>query len=217
MTDSSYTHILAIVDRSGSMSWNRADKEMAAALNTYFREQGEVEGKCLVDYVQFDNTSELLYHDKEVAVAEAFIIPRGSTALLDAIGKAVTDLGRKLARLPEALRPGQVQVVIVTDGEENASRIWNADKVKKLITDQTDKYKWDFVFLGANIDAVNVADTYGIPYSNAMEFDLSAGGIASGTVTASSMALANYTTTYRGGNKGTFTDDDRDKAMNGTS
>lgn len=214
MTDSSYTHILAVVDRSGSMGWNGVNKEMENALNEYFRGQSEVEGKCLVDYVQFDNTAELLYHDVEVGKAEATIRPRGGTALLDAIGKSVIDLGKKLKRLPEALRPARVQVVIVTDGAENASHTYSSDDVKTLIAKQTDIYDWDFVFLGANIDAVQTGEMFGINPNKALNFNIHSGEAILNT----SSVLNNYTTTYRGAGAAAanFSDDDRNQTMVGS-
>lgn len=213
MTDSTYTHILAIVDRSGSMGWNGVNKEMENALNVYFREQAELDGKCLVDYVQFDNTSELLYHDVEVGRAEATISPRGGTALIDAIGKSVIDLGKKLARLPEALRPARVQVVIVTDGAENASTKYSSEDVKHLIQKQTDIYDWDFVFLGANIDAVNTAATFGIDRNKALDFNIYSGEAVLNT----SNVLNAYTTNYRvaGAAAASFSEDDRTQATVG--
>ncbi len=210
MTNPNLTHLLVIVDRSGSMSWNNADKEMAKALNDYFKTQSEVEGECLVDYWQFDNVPEKVFTDKPVSLSEAVIEPRYSTALLDAIGIAGTEFGKKLASKREEDRPGTVQVVIVTDGGENSSRTWNSDNTKKFITDQTNKYGWDFVFLGANIDAVNVAGNIGIIRDNAIQFDIN-NPVAVG---AASAALSSYTTTYRGtGKGGNFTESDRAATM----
>lgn len=213
MTDSNYTHILAVVDRSGSMGWKGVDREMEGALNGYFRGQSEVDGKCLVDYVQFDNTSELLYHDVEVGRAEATINPRGGTALIDAIAKSTLDLVKKLERLPEALRPGRVQVVIVTDGQENSSTKYSSEDVKHLIKKQTEIYDWDFVFLGANIDAVNTAATFGIDRNKALDFNIYSGEAILNT----SSVLNNYTTSYRGGGtqNANFSKGDRESTMVG--
>lgn len=182
---------------------------MTDALNEFFNGQAAVEGKCLVDYVQFDTQYEVVYNDKPVAGAEAVIQPRGGTALLDAIGKGTTDLGNKLAALPEAHRPGKVLVVVVTDGYENSSREWQADTVKALITEQQDVWKWDYVFLGANIDAVAVGDLYGFKADKAMTFNIHSGEY----VMATSQALNAYATTYRGGGAAAFSDEDRKKAV----
>ena len=209
MTDSNYTQILVIADRSGSMSWQNAHIEMQNALNEYFKAQAKVEGKCLVDYVQFDSTYELVYEDKPVDAAKAIIEPRSSTALLDAVGRGTTELGLKLKALPEAHRPGKVQVVIVTDGGENASREWTYEQVKALVELQTEKYNWDFVFLGANIDAPTVGAAFGIQHDKAMTFDI----YDQQSLGATSASLSNYSTTYRGGGKAAFSDEDRKKAV----
>jgi hypothetical protein len=170
LTDSNYTHLLVIVDRSGSMFSVASD--MRGALDSLFAEQAKVEGKCLVDYVQFDNTYEVVFTDKEVADAKAQLDPRGSTALLDAIGKASTDLGKKLKEKPESERPGLVQVVIVTDGYENASTEWDAAGVKQLIKQQEETYNWDYIFLGANLDAVAVGGTFGVKGGKSLTYNV---------------------------------------------
>lgn len=208
MTDANYTHILAIVDRSGSMAAGNANVEMASALNEYFKSQSELDGKCLVDYVQFDSHYEVVFADTEAAEAVAVIQPRGATAMLDAIGKGVVDLGRKLKALPEVHRPGKVQVVIVTDGYENASHKWNYDSIKTLVEKQTNDYNWDFVFLGANIDAPAVGAQFGIQNDKAMTFNI-ADSAAVGATTAS---LSAYSTVYRGGGNAKFSDEDRKAA-----
>jgi hypothetical protein len=209
ITDSSYTHILAIVDRSGSMAMNYANVEMTRALNDYFTEQAKVEGKCLVDYVQFDTEYEKVFEDTDVEKANAVITPRGGTALLDAVGRGSVELGEKLAALPEVHRPGKVQVVIVTDGGENSSREWTYDRLKTLIETQTNKYDWDFVFLGANIDAPTVGAQFGINPNKAITFDI----YNSQAVGATSASLSAYTTTYRGGGAASFSDEDRKAAV----
>lgn len=204
MTDSNYTHILAIVDRSGSMS--RCYKQMQEALNEFFAGQALVEGKCLVDYVQFDNVYEKVFEDSPVADARAVIHPRNATALLDAIGRGATELGRKLKNLSEVHRPGKVLVVVVTDGHENASREWSADKVRELVRQQEDQYNWEFLFLGANIDAVAVGNDYGFKFDNTLTFDTSN---ASATMDSVSVYASNYRTV----GSAAFSAEDREKAV----
>jgi len=97
-------------------------------------------------------------------------VPRGNTALLDAIGRTITTLGETYAAMPENERPERVIVVIQTDGEENASKEYAADAIKAMITEQTSKYSWEFLFLGANIVAFAMADSIGIVRSKAMTF-----------------------------------------------
>ena len=203
MTDNNYTHILAIVDRSGSM--NSCATDMVGALNQFFDEQSQLEGKCLVDYVQFDDRYEKVFSDTNIEDARASIHPRGMTALIDAIGRGTVELGTKFKRLSEAKRPGKVLVVVVTDGHENASKEYTAATVKEMITEQQDKWNWDYVFLGANIDAVAVGDLYGFKADKAMTFNTqNAGNTMS--------SLSGYTTAYRSGALAAFSDEDREKA-----
>jgi hypothetical protein len=203
LTDSNYTHILAIVDRSGSM--RSSVPVMSSALNEFFENQAEVEGKCLVDYVQFGSIYEKTYSDRPVAEAKAEFHIEGMTALLDAIGRGTTELGTKLAALPKVHRPGKVQVVIVTDGHENSSREWTSSAVKELIAEQENKYGWNFVFLGANIDAVAVGATFGLERGQTLTYDIG----SADAVMATSASLSNYTRSYRGGEKAAFSDSDR--------
>ena len=209
MTDSNYTHILAIVDRSGSMSWGGVAKEMTHALDKYFEGQAEVEGKCLVDYVQFDTVYEKVFEDTPVVEAKAVIQPRGGTALLDAIGRGTVELGTKLKRLPEHARPGTVLVVVVTDGQENSSVEYSAEKVKALINKQEDKYSWEYFFLGANIDAVATGDQFGFKRGNTLTFDINNAQAVSATM--DSLAVSNAT--YRSGGTYAFSDEEREAAV----
>ncbi|MCX6484764.1 MAG: VWA domain-containing protein, partial [Mycobacterium sp.] len=98
-------------------------------------------------------------------------VPRGRTALLDSAGVFITEVGERLAALPSDQRPGQVICLIMTDGMENASRRWTWDAVKKLITEQREVYGWKFIFLGADIDAVEVGERMGVDPRYAMTFD----------------------------------------------
>lgn len=204
MTDSNYTHLLAIVDRSGSMM--SCDTEMRNALNTLFAEQAKLDGKCLVDYFQFDNMFETVFQDVDVANAKAVLEPRGSTALLDAIGIAVTQFGKKLADKHEDERPGKVIVAVITDGYENASQEWRADKVRELVRQQEEKYGWDFTFLGANIDAEQVGTMYGFQRDKSLTFSTANTGH---TVSM----LSTYVGATRGGANVTYSDEDRRKAV----
>jgi hypothetical protein len=163
---------------------------MRAALDTFFQDQAKEEGVALVDYVQFDNSIETVFTDRKVSEAEAVLQPRGSTALLDAVGKSVVELGEKLAGKDEDKRPGLVQVVVVTDGYENASQDWNATKIRDLIKSQTDKYNWDFVFLGANMDAQQVGASFGFDRDKSLTYNTNNTG-------AMSSSLSSYTSNTR--------------------
>jgi hypothetical protein len=102
---------------------------------------------------------------------------RGSTALLDTVGKTINDVGKRLNEMPEAQRPGKVIFVITTDGLENASKEYSYDQVQKMITHQSEKYQWEFVFMGANIDAVKEGSKLGIKAACSLNFVASSRGI----------------------------------------
>lgn len=216
MTDPNKALIAVVVDRSGSMSSCRTD--MQGGFDAFIKAQRELPGECRVTLVQFDNFYEVVYVDKPIADVPPLVLsPRGSTALLDAIGRTVTEVGERLDKLPEDQRPGSVEVVIITDGEENASREWQPDTVRELLKRQQEVYSWRITFLGANIDAVATAADYGIPVASAMTFDTHH---TVGTYTMASAASANF----RGArSKGVaygaamaasaFDDSDRKKAM----
>ena len=180
-------------------------KDMIGGLDEFFKSQAALDGKCLVDYVQFDTVYEKVFEDTLVADAKAVLEPRGGTALLDAIGKGATELGEKLRALPEAHRPGLVQVVVVTDGYENSSREWTTEAVKSLIKQQEENYQWDFVFLGANMDAVAVGQSFGFKADKSLTYD-------TGNVYAASATMSEYTTRSRltGAASNAFTSEERD-------
>lgn len=205
MTDPNYTHIAVVLDRSGSMQSIRSDME--GALNKFFKDQAEVEGKCMVDLYTFDDVYETEFTNLPVGYAKATIEPRGMTALLDAMGKTIVGLGTKFRTMQEKNRPGKVLVVVVSDGLENASREHTNDSVKKLIKQQEEKYNWNFVFMGTKFDAVAVGRDYGFKGGSTIEFDPTGE-----TIAVASAALSNYTTTYRGGGSAEFTDEDRENA-----
>jgi len=201
LTDKNYTHLLTIVDRSGSMF--PVAEDMRGALDSFFAEQAKLEGRALVDYVQFDHNYELVFEDKEVGEAKAQLTPAGSTALLDAVGKAVTDLGKKLAAKPEDERPGTVMVIVVTDGYENSSTEWKPQDVRDLIKQQEDKYNWQFTFLGANMDAVAVGANFGFRAETSLTYD-------TGNTYAMASSLHAHTTRTRVGDFSGYTQDERD-------
>lgn len=166
------TELVFILDRSGSMSG--LEKDTIGGFNSMIEKQRRQDGECYVSTVLFDNVSEVL-HDRvklsEVKpMAEDDYTVRGCTALIDAIGGAIHHIGNvhKYAR-PEDV-PEHTLFVITTDGMENASRRYSSEQVKTMIKRQKDKYGWEFLFIGANIDAVETAARYGIDEDRAVNY-----------------------------------------------
>lgn len=169
MTNPNYTDISVLLDRSGSMHAIKTDTEGGFA--AFIDEQKKTPGRCQVTLAQFDDQYEVVYSDQPLAAVPALDLrPRGSTALLDAIGRLVSSTGERLAALPEGDRPGSVIVVIMTDGLENASREFTGPAVKSLIAEQSEKYGWTFVYLGANQDAIAVGESLGVNRDRAMTY-----------------------------------------------
>jgi uncharacterized protein YegL len=161
MTDPHLRHIAIVLDRSGSMQTIKADTE--GGLAAFLAAQREAPGTTTVSLYQFDHACETVYEYLSLDTIPVFALqPRGRTALLDAIGETITALGADLASHAEAERPGEVIVVILTDGQENASRKYTQEAIKALITQQQDIYSWKFVFLGADQDAFAAAGEIGI-------------------------------------------------------
>lgn len=170
MTDSSKTLIAALLDRSGSMSTSIQSTE--DGWRELLNGQRAIPGQCQVTLAQFDTEYEVLYPPTDIATVPDFhLAPRGGTALLDAAGRFITEVGETLSVLPEAERPGHVICLIMTDGMENSSRAWSWEAVKELITQQREVYAWEFIFLGADIDAVDVGRRMGVDERYAMTFD----------------------------------------------
>ena len=170
------TEIVFILDRSGSM--HMLEKDTIGGFNAFLESQKKVEGKALMTTVLFDDQYELLYSGRNIQEVKALTareyFTRGSTALLDAIGKTITDVGQRLKETPEDQRPSKVLFMITTDGYENASRKYTYKAINDLITQQREKYSWEFIFMGANIDAAQEAVNLGIDPRNARRFDGSA-------------------------------------------
>ena len=166
------TEIVFILDRSGSMSGLESDT--IGGFNSMIERQKSAEGEALISTVLFDNLSEVIHdrvrvQDIKPMTREDYTV-RGCTALLDAIGGAIQHIGNihKYARNEDV--PEHTLFVITTDGMENASRRYDSEKVKKMIEHQKEKYGWEFLFLGANIDAVETARHFGISEDRAVNY-----------------------------------------------
>ena len=166
------TELVMILDRSGSMGGLESDT--IGGYNSMLKKQGETEGEVLVSTMLFDDRSEVLFDrvpleelpqmtDKEYYV-------RGCTALLDAVGGAIRHIGNVHKYAREEDRPEKTIFVITTDGLENASREYSYERVKRMVERQKEKYGWEFLFLGANIDAIETAGKFGISADRAANY-----------------------------------------------
>ena len=145
-----------VLDRSGSMKKSAA--EAIGGFNRVVEDQKKSPGTTLLTLAQFDDEYELIHDALDVQKVEALTdktyVPRGWTALLDAMGRTIVSIGEKLAALPEEQRPAKVTIVTITDGEENASKEYTHAQIKDMIKQQENIYSWEFVFLGSEPKAV---------------------------------------------------------------
>ena len=153
------TEIVMVIDRSGSMQPIVKDAE--GGVNSFIEEHRK-DGDVILTLCQFNSSYEFVYDAVPIqAVGKFELRPSGTTALFDALGSSIDRTGERLSVMPEKDRPGLVIFVIVTDGMENSSREYTADKIKEMIDHQTCVYNWQFVYLGANQDAFAVASALG--------------------------------------------------------
>ncbi len=167
------TEIVFILDRSGSMSGLEADT--IGGYNSLIEKQKKEEGEAIVSTVLFDDTQEVLHDrvdlEKMKPITDKEYYVRGCTALLDAVGGAIHHIGNVHKYAREEDRPEKTLFIITTDGMENSSRRYTYDKVKKMVERQKSKYGWEFLFLGANIDAIEVAGRFGIGADRAVNYE----------------------------------------------
>ena len=170
------TEIAFILDRSGSMQ--SMIEPAITGFNRLLREQQQEPGNARFSLILFDDRYEVpcqsLPISEVVELDSATFVPRGSTALLDAIGRTIDELGARLAATPEADRPCQVIVAILTDGEENASHLFTWGQISTRIRHQTETYGWRFLFLGANQDAIATAGRISIQAADSADFAMEA-------------------------------------------
>jgi uncharacterized protein YegL len=204
VTDSGYRHIALIIDRSGSMEPVRHDTE--GGIKTFIEDQRKVPGRTTVSLYQFDTHHDEVHSFADVHGDLAYaLVPRGGTALLDAVGFAVTKTGEHLAAMGEDSRPGEVVVLIATDGEENSSREYALPQVREMITRQQDAFGWQFVFIGANQDAFASGGAMGIHAAATADY-------APDATHAAFASASSMVTRGAGGGGYGFTSKERDKA-----
>lgn len=207
MTDAGLTAICLVVDRSGSMGSIRDDAQ--GGINAFLDDQRKATDRRSIRIVQFDHYYEVVTPTTPAASVPPYVLrPRGMTALHDAMGRGLTEFGAELAALPEDERPGRVIVAVMTDGHENGSQEYTADRVKEIINHQRDVYGWQILYLAANQDAILEASKYDIPAGNSLLYANTSRGVRGmaaslGGYVAQSVAMAA---------PASFTDEDRERA-----
>lgn len=201
-----YTHIGILIDRSGSMYSIKDDME--GNLAEFLNKQKELPGICTVSIAQFDQQFEMLQTFVDIHELEKIrISPRGMTALYDALGKFIKRTGHYLNSIIEENRPSKVLIIVITDGQENASRDYTASEIKKMIELQESTYSWDFVYLGTNQDALLEGEKFGNQRSKSLTYEANTQGI-----NLAFDVLEERTILYRSSNE-RFSFDDSDKIV----
>lgn len=216
-----YTEIAVVLDRSGSMS-SVAD-DTIGGFNTFIEEQKKVPGYVAVTLAQFDDVYEIVYSAtalEQVKPLDSYTFrPRGYTALHDAIGKTINDLGTRFSKMSEDERPEAVIFVIITDGMENASHEFRGTAIKKMVEHQKTKYSWQFLFLGANQDAVLAGESIGVSSAHSMTYASNSVGTkgAFGAIARSAnsyrAAVAGGSSLYSASVGASFTDEEREEQL----
>ena len=180
MTKENFTAIAVIIDASSSMAGLTLDT--IGSFNQFLKEQKDVPGEASLTLCTFDTSYRLIHDFSALAKVEDLNTVsyrcNGCTALLDAMGTTIDALGARLAALPEEERPSKVIVLVVTDGEENSSRKFTLAQIKDKVVHQREVYNWEFVFMGANIDAIGAGTSLGFSAANSLQYDATAVGTA---------------------------------------
>jgi Mg-chelatase subunit ChlD len=166
------TYITIVLDRSGSME--EIAKQTIAGFNSFLKEQQSVKGDAKITLVQFDHEYQPVYEAIDIHIAPELTrktyVPRGMTALLDAIGTTIKSTREKIKLMKEHERPSKLIFVVITDGHENHSRYFSRKDIFNKISKMEEKHKWQFVFLGANQDAIDEAGRLGVKAHKAMTY-----------------------------------------------
>lgn len=161
MANPNLSHLVFLLDRSGSMQSIKSD--VIGGFHAFLTEQRDADGERVVTLAQFDDEYEVVYRGIPLGqVPQLDLSPRGCTALLDSMGKLITDTAAEIDALPEDDKPGTVVVAVMTDGLENASVEWQRPAIKSLVEQQTNDHGWAFLYMGADQDAVEVGEGLGV-------------------------------------------------------
>lgn len=194
--DNTKTEIILVLDRSGSMK--RIKESMEESLNAFLEDQKSTPGLCLVTLIQFDDKYECVFNTQSIHDLPVIrIIPRGGTALYDALGRTIVETSDRITNLSVSDKPDKVIVITITDGEENVSRKFNKDAIIKLISQHEEQYSWRFYYLGTNQDAFKVAKDIGIKNENALTYSTTKGGMRAMTKSLSYDVSRQRTNTSR--------------------
>lgn len=212
-----YTHIAILLDRTGSMEMIRDDT--IGGFNAFLNAQKAEPGLATLTLVQFDSQDpyEIVHRFKPLAevpeLTRATFVPRANTPLLDAMGRGINDLEKSLADLAENERPARVVMVIITDGQENASHEFRKDQIEKMIKERQEKSAWQFVFLSADLAAIGDALQSGMQAASVLAYDTSQRAVG-----AAWTSLSRSVSDYRAARKEdvSFTEEDRAQQENET-
>lgn len=207
-----YTHIAVILDRTGSMESIRDDT--IGGFNAFLNAQKAEPGLATLTLVQFDSQDpyEIVHRFKLLSeipeLSRATFVPRATTPLLDAMGRGINDLEKSLGDLSESERPSRVVMVIITDGQENASREFRKDQIGKMIREKQEESGWQFVFLSADLDSIGDALQHGIYASSVLAHDKNEHGVS-----AAWASLSRSISDYRAARKQDVSFDEEDRAQ----
>lgn len=172
MTKPNFTSINVIIDRSGSMQ--HLTNDTIGGFNTFLQEQKEVPGEAVLSLTLFDTVCKSVHDCVPLAqvpkLNKTVYRTGGYTALLDALGTTINNTGARLAAMNEEDRPSKVIFLIVTDGAENSSKEFVAEKIRDMVTHQKEVYSWEFVFMGANIDSIATGTSLGVSAANSLNY-----------------------------------------------
>jgi len=206
-----FTQIIVVLDRSGSM--HAIADDTIGGFNQFLKEQKKQKGKAKMSLILFDDQYDVVFEGLDIQnvvdLNENTFVPRGMTALLDAVGKTINSTYSTIKSTKKKDRPEQVVFVVITDGYENHSKEFTREAIFNMITEMKEKDKWQFMFLGANQDAIQVGGQYGYGANSSLSYAANSKGVS-----ASYSAVSDKISTYRStGQLSKFTEEDRKDAM----